>query len=100
MTNDTKQKPEQINERTEYSEDDLNPIKIVTTSHTAVDAMGVSGLKKALQSDTVLMLREGHGNTYYAMITPICFEYLLLVADALKDEREFTIATQCLEGIG
>ncbi len=100
MTDDTKQKPEQINERTEYSEDEFNPIKIVTTSHTAVDRMGVTGLKKALQSDTVLMLREGHGDTYYAMIVPINFDYLLLVAAALKDEREFTVATQSLEGIG
>ena len=94
---------EKQHEPTTYAEADLAPeITVVKTSLTAiVKKMGVTGLRAQLEKGEVFMLCDGlWGTEFYAMVTPISFDYLLEVAEVLRDDRDFTIAQPLLEGIG
>lgn len=75
------------------AEQHINPINIVEWSWSNTKACPGGILLNLLNENKVIFIRMGKGSNsrIRAMITPISWEYLLQVAEALKDERTFTL---------
>jgi len=86
-------------EATEFSEDDVSPIRILEVTRGAFSAMPIKAARATLAGDrpTCFFLHD-ETKEVWAMVIPPSFIHLLEVAEVLRDRRKFMVVPEFAAG--